>query len=511
MREAPLTRAGRREWAGLAVLALPTMLIGLDMTVLHLAAPALAESLRPGSSELLWIVDSYGFLVAGFLITMGTVGDRIGARKLLLIGAAAFGLASLLAAYAPSTALLIAARALLGVAGATLMPSTLALIRNMFHDRDQRRFAIAVWMTNFLVGGAIGPLVGGVLLEHFWWGSVFLVGVPLPLVLLIAGPLLLPEHRSSAPGRVAPAGVLLSTSAIILIVYGLKEFARDGLGLAPVATVVLGVVLGTVFARSQLRSPAPLLDLALFRRPAFGVALSGQTLGLYVQTGIQFLVLQYAQLVLGMSPLQAGVAVLPAMVAGVVGTLLAPAAVRWTHPVWVMTGGFGLAAVGSVVIALAGAGSPMAFAGTGFALVSFGVSAALALTNDFIIGSASRERAGSAASIGETGAELGNALGVAMAGTITTAVYRAQVTPETLPAGLPPDAVRAARDTLGGAASVAGDQPGSVGAELMDVARAAFTHGMWVASWANVAVLIVLCIATAALLRSVQVPVDVDD
>src|SRR5215208_4918993 len=186
-------KAGRREWIGLAVLAFPCFLLAMDFTVLHLAVPKLTADLAPSSSQLLWIVDIYGFMISSSLITMGTLGDRIGRRKLLLIGAAAFGAASAVAAIADTASTLIATRALLGVAGATLMPSTMALIRNMFHDADQRRFAIAMWINAFVVGGAIGPILGGVMLDHFWWGSVFLLNVPVMVTLLILGPILLPE------------------------------------------------------------------------------------------------------------------------------------------------------------------------------------------------------------------------------------------------------------------------------------------------------------------------------
>src|SRR5829696_7619884 len=193
--------AGRREWIGLAVLALPTLLIGLDMTALHLAVPSLSADLAPTSTQLLWITDSYGFMIAGFLITMGTLGDRIGRRRLLLIGSAAFALASAAAAYASSAAMLIAARGLLGIAGATVMPSTLALISNMFRDPRQRGAAIGAWLSTFTVGIAIGPVVGGALLEWFWWGSVFLLGVPVMALLLALAPVLLPENADAGAGR----------------------------------------------------------------------------------------------------------------------------------------------------------------------------------------------------------------------------------------------------------------------------------------------------------------------
>jgi DHA2 family multidrug resistance protein-like MFS transporter len=209
---------------------LPCLLYAMDLTVLNLAVPHLSKDLRPSSTELLWIVDIYGFMAAGSLVTMGTIGDRIGRRRLLLIGAAAFGATSLLAAWSASAAMLIAARAVLGVAGATVAPSTLSLIRTMFPDERQRTVAISVWITSFSVGGAIGPLLGGVLLEWFWWGSVFLLAVPVMAVLLVLGPLLLPEFRDPQAGRLDLISAALSMAAVLAVIFGLKQLARDGLG-----------------------------------------------------------------------------------------------------------------------------------------------------------------------------------------------------------------------------------------------------------------------------------------
>ena len=240
-------RAGRREWIGLAVIALPCLLYSMDLTVLNLALPSLTADLQPSSSQLLWIVDIYGFLVAGWLIAMGTLGDRIGRRRLLLIGAAAFGLASVLAAFSTSAEMLIATRAVLGIAGATLAPSTLSLIRNMFHDPRQRTFAIGIWATSYSVGGAIGPLLGGVLLEHFWWGSVFLVGVPVMALLLVLGPALLPEFRDPEAGRPDLTSAALSLAAVLAVIYGLKQLAQDGAGWLPALAIVAGLAAGAVF------------------------------------------------------------------------------------------------------------------------------------------------------------------------------------------------------------------------------------------------------------------------
>jgi len=308
--------AGTREWLGLAVLTLPVLLVSMDMTVLHLAVPAITTDLQPTSTELLWIVDVYAFMVAGLLITMGAVGDRIGRRRLLLIGAAAFAAASVAAALAHRDRL-ITARAALGIAGATLAPSTLALIRTMFSDPRQRSVATSVWVLSFLASGAVGPIPGGVFLQTWWWGGVLLLGVPVMLVLLAVGPVLLPEYRNPAAGRIDLISAGLSLASVLGVVYLLKEVAGQGLSLSPVAVGGAGVLLGVVFVRRQRRLTDPLVDLRLLREPGFAGALTVLTIGSVVLAGSGFLTAQYLQLVLGLSPLAAGLWTLPPLAAGV--------------------------------------------------------------------------------------------------------------------------------------------------------------------------------------------------
>ena len=482
-------RAGRREWLGLAALALPTILIGMDGTVLHLAAPALSADLAPSSSQLLWIIDVYGFVVAALLVTMGTVGDRIGRRRLLMIGAAGFLAASILAAFATTPELLIAARALLGLAGATLMPSTLSLLSNMFRDPRQRQLAIAIWMTNFMIGGMAGPLIGGVLLDHFWWGSVFLIGVPPLIVLLVAGPILLPEFRNVHAGRIDLISVVLSTGAIVAVVYAIKETAKSGFQLSSLGIALVGVFLGWVFARRQLGLAEPLIDLRLFRRATFSASLGAQMFGLYVLAAMQFLTVQYFQLVLGMSPLEAGLWMLPMMVTGIVGTLAAPWVVRHLRPGTAMTLGFAAAVPGLALMVLAER-LPVVI---GLAITSLGIQVVLALTYDVVVSSAPPERAGVASGMGETGTELGIALGIAIAGSIVTAVYRA---------GVPVDAPESARDTLSGALAAAEHLPGPVARQVLELARDAYTNGVQLAAIVSAAIVVLLAVATAALVRT---------
>jgi DHA2 family multidrug resistance protein-like MFS transporter len=340
-----VARAGRKEWIGLAVLALPCLLYSMDLTVLNLAVPSLSADLRPSSTQLLWIIDIYGFLVAGSLITMGTLGDRIGRRRLLMIGAAAFGATSVLAAFSTSPEMLIASRALLGLAGATLAPSTLSLIRNMFLDAGQRTVAISVWITSYSVGAAIGPPLGGLLLEFFWWGSVFLLAVPVMVLLLVLGPMLLPEYRDPRAGRPDLVSTVLSLASVLLLIYGLKEIAQDGVQTLPALSLASGLSVGAAFAYRQTRLADPLIDLRLFRVPAFSASLVVYMIGGIVMFGAFVFIAQFLQLGLGLTPLEAGLLTMPWALCFVVGSVLTPIIVRHIRPAYVMAAGLLLAGV----------------------------------------------------------------------------------------------------------------------------------------------------------------------
>jgi DHA2 family multidrug resistance protein-like MFS transporter len=493
-------RAGKKEWIGLAVLALPTLLIAMDMTVLHLAVPSLSADLQPSTAQLLWILDIYGFLVAGLLITMGTLGDRIGRRKLLLVGAAAFGVASVLAALSTSAEMLIATRALLGIAGATLMPSTLSLIRTMFHDASQRTVAISVWMAAFAVGGALGPLVGGFLLDYFWWGSAFLIGVPVMAILLVLGPVLLPEHRDREAGRLDLASVALSLVAVLSAVYGLKLVAESGFGWPPLAFVAMGLVAGLVFIRRQGRLADPLLDLTLFRARTFSASAVLLTVGILVMAGSQLFTLQYLQLVNGLSPLQAGLWSLPNAAGLMAGAMTAPALAAKLRPGFVIAGGLLLAAVGLGMLVLVSATAGLGVLVTASAVMGLGLGPMAALGTDLIVGAAPPERAGAASAISETSTELGAGLGIAVLGSIGFGVYRSRIT-DTMPIGVHEEA---ARESLGGAVAVAGELSGNAGAELLTVAREAFVQGLHVTAIVGATVAVGLAVLAATLLRDVR-------
>jgi MFS transporter, DHA2 family, multidrug resistance protein len=496
-------RAGRREWVGLAVLALPCLVYAMDLTVLNLALPALSEDLQPSSSQLLWIVDIYGFMVAGLLITMGTLGDRIGRRRLLLIGAAAFGLASLFAALSNSAEMLIAARALLGVAGATLAPSTLSLIRNMFDHPRERTFAIGVWITSFSVGAAVGPLIGGLLLEHFWWGSVFLPALPVMGLLLVVGPRLLPEYRDPDAGRLDLISAAVSLVAVLAVIYGLKQIAQDGVGWIAALSIGAGLALGAAFVRRQQRLTDPLIDLRLFRLPAFNAALAANTFGFFVNFGIAVFLAQYLQLVHGLSPFEAGVWTVPYAGAFIVGALLTPLYVRRIRPGYVIAGGLALAGAGFALLTQVDGESALGTLVTGSVVFALGLAPVYTLAADLMVGAAPPERAGAAAGISETSSEFGGALGIAVLGAVGTAVYRGQIEGE-VPAGVPPGAAEAVRDTLGGAVAAGDELPDPLAAELVDAAREAFTQALQLAATLSAAVAIGAAVLAAAQLRRVR-------
>ncbi|WP_159592840.1 MFS transporter [Chelativorans xinjiangense] len=506
MTKAPETpRAGRREWIGLAVLALPCILYSMDMTVLNLAVPALSADLKPSSAQLLWIVDIYGFLVAGALITMGTLGDRIGRRKLLLIGATAFGLASVFAAFATSAGMLIAARAILGVAAATLAPSTLSLLRNMFHDPKERTFAIGVWISSYSAGAAIGPVVGGVLLAYFWWGSVFLIAVPVMLLLLAVAPFLLPEFRDPEAGRLDIPSAALSLTAVLSVIYGIKWVAEQGFGLPAVLIIAAGLVLGYLFVRRQKRLDDPLIDIGLFRRPAFSAALLTNLLSLFVAFGSFLFIGQYLQLVLGLTPLQAGLWSLPSSLAFIVGSMTTAKLTVLARPAFVMAGGLLLAAIGFAAIAWTARAENLIAMIASFTVFSLGLAPVFTLTTDLIIGSAPPERAGAASAISETSAELGGALGIAVLGSMVTAVYRGAMQADGL-AEIPASMVETARDTLGGARAVARELPETLGTPLLATAREAFTEGLVLASLISAAIAILTMLLILGVLRREGTP-----
>jgi MFS transporter, DHA2 family, multidrug resistance protein len=478
---APPVRATSKEWIGLAVISIACLLYVMDLSVLYLAVPSLTRDLEPTSSQLLWITDIYGFLVAGFLITMGTLGDRIGRRRVLLVGAGAFGAASIVAAFSSSAEMLIGARALLGIAGATIAPSTLSLIRNMFHDEGQRTRAISLWGTAFAAGGAVGPLVGGLLLEHFWWGSVFLINVPVMATLLILGPKLLPEFKDPDAGRLDLTSAVMSLAAVLAVIYGLKQIAQDELGWQAVATVTCGLLVGVAFVRRQLRIPDPLIDLQMFRIPKFSVSVASNAMTGFIAFGTFLYVAQYLQLVMGLTPWEAGLWSLPSSLAVVASSMFAPTVAKLVRPATGVAGGLLVSASGLALLTQVNSTSGLSLVVGGSIVFALGMGPIFILATDLIMGTAPAEKAGAASAISETGAEFGGALGIAILGSIGTAVYRGRLA-EAVPSEVPAAAADAARDTLGGALAAAQGLPAESASALMDAARDAFTQGLHLAT-----------------------------
>ncbi|MFD6968602.1 MFS transporter [Streptomyces sp. NPDC059979] len=488
-------RAGRREWTAFTVLLLPLLLVSMDVSVLYFAIPAITEQLEPSATQQLWIFDSYAFALSGLLITMGSLGDRIGRRRLLLIGAVAFGLASVGAAYATSAEMLIAARVLLGIGGATLMPSTLALVRNLFQDAAQRSRAIAIWSGAMTGGIALGSVLSGVMLNHFSWGSVFLVNVPAMLLLLVLVPVLVPEFKDPDPGRFDLLGVPLSMAAVLPVVYGLKEIAAEGFEPLYLGCLAVGLAFGYVFVRRLRTRDDAMVSRTLFRGRGFGAGIGLNTIAAFAMMGSAYFTTQYLQSVLGMRPLEAALwSLAPSLVIGAaapVGAALAQKVDR----AYVIAGGFALAAAGFALVGLVGTDSLWLLL-TGAAVLASGIVTVMALVSDMALASAPAEKAGSAASLLETGQEFGGALGMALLGSLSTAVYRADLA----------DSEPAVRETLGGAVATAHRIGGAAGEEVLALAREAFVHGMQYAAWGGTALLLGAAVLAAALMRGIEAP-----
>ncbi|MES4892586.1 MFS transporter [Streptomyces sp. NPDC096012] len=488
----PPTRAGGREWTALGVLMLPLLLVSMDVSVLYFATPAIGADLNPSGTQQLWIFDIYGFVLAGLLMTMGSLGDRIGRRRLLLLGAAAFGAASLLAAYADSAETLIAARAVLGIGGATLMPSTMALLRTMFTDPAQRAKAIGLWSGVMTGGIALGSVMSGILVEHFWWGSVFLVNLPAMALLLVLGPVLLPESRNPEPGRFDWPSVPLSMAAVLPVIYGLKEIPSEGWHPQYVVSVTVGLLFATLFVHRQRTTGSPLIPPDLLKGRGFAPALVLNLVAALGVMGSAVFTTQYLQSVLGKSPLSAALwSLLPSVFIGAAGPVTAWLVRRGVGRGYVVAGGFAVMAAGYGLMAGTGTDSLwLVLAGTG--VLACGAVAVMSQLTDLAMSSAPVERSGSASSLLETGSEFGGALGMAVLGSIGTAVYRHE-----MPAGAPDQA----RETLGGALAAAGRLPGPAGETLLGTARHAFAGGMQGAMIAGAVLLALAAVGAAVSLR----------
>ncbi|MEV1063803.1 MFS transporter [Streptomyces sp. NPDC050263] len=493
---APGRRAGRAEWTALGVLMLPLLLVSMDVSVLYFAIPSINADLEPSGTQQLWIFDIYAFVLAGLLMTMGSLGDRIGHRRLLLIGAAAFGAASLVAAYAHSAETLIAARAVLGIGGATLMPSTMALLRTMFTDPGQRAKAIGLWSGVMTAGISLGSVMSGVLVEHFWWGSVFLVNLPAMALLLLLGPMLLPESRNPSPGRFDWLSVPLSMAAVLPVIYGLKEIPSEGWNVRYVVSITVGLLLAALFVHRQRTTASPMIDPALFRGRGFAPAVALNLVSAFGILGSAYFTTQYLQSVLGKSALESALwALLPSVPIGAAAPIATALVHKGVNRAYVVTAGFAISACGFVLLALAGTDS-MWLVLVSCAVLAVGGVTVMSQIMDLAMGTAPVERVGTASSLMETGAEFGGALGMAVLGSIGTAVYRHDI---------PASAPAPARETLGGALAIADRLPGRTGDALATAAREAFTSGMQGAAVAGAVISAAAAAAAAVTLRRIQV------
>ncbi|GAA4331875.1 MFS transporter [Streptomyces venetus] len=478
------------------MLMLPLLLVSMDVSVLYFAIPAISADLEPSATQQLWIFDIYGFVLAGLLMTMGSLGDRIGRRRLLLAGAAAFGTASLVAAYASSAETLIAARAVLGIGGATLMPSTMALVRTMFTDPAQRTKAIGVWSGVMTAGIALGSVMSGVLVEHFWWGSVFLVNLPAMLLLLVLGPVLLPESHNPRPGRFDWPSVPLSMAAVLPVIYGLKELASQGWNVGYVMSVTVGLLFAALFVHRQRTAVSPLISPGLFRVRGFSPSVVLNLVAAFGMMGSAYFTTQYIQSVLDKSPLEAALwSLLPSVPIGLAAPVGAQLVRRGVPRAYVVGGGFAVSACGYVMLALAGTDSLWLLLAA-CAVLACGIVAVMSQVADLALSAAPVEKAGAASSLLETGTEFGGALSMAFLGSIGTAVYRHEIAAS---------APAPARETLGGALAVADRLPGRAGDALATAAREAFTSGMHAAAVTGAVLLAGAAAAAVVTLRRIQV------
>lgn len=498
---APADPGARRRWLALAVLMLPVLLVSIDNTVLSFALPQISEALRPTGTQLLWIIDVYPLVLAGLLVPMGSFADRIGRRCLLLTGALGFAAVSAVAAYAPSAEALVVTRAGLGFFGAMLMPSTLSLLRNVFTDREERRLAIAIWASGFAAGSALGPIVGGFLLEHFWWGSVFLLAVPVLVVLLVLAPAFVPESRDPAPGRIDPLSIVLVMATMTPVVYGIKTLAKSGPGTLALVSLAVGLAAGVAFVRRQLRRPDPMLDVRLFTRPAFSGAVLVNLLSVFSLVGFLFFVSQDVQLVLGLSPMEAGLALLPGLAVMVTAGLLVVRVVRHVRPARVVAVALLFSAAGYAVVAVGAGESTLVLLMAAFVVLSLGVGAAETVSNDLIVSSVPATKAGAASAISETAYEVGAVLGTAVLGSILTASYHANVV---VPDGVPHADAAASAETLGGATQVAESLPAGTAQALLDSAHAAFGSGVGTTSLIGVVLMLIAAGTALVTLRSAR-------
>ncbi|MEU5957802.1 MFS transporter [Streptomyces sp. NPDC047525] len=498
----PPPTAGRREWTALAILVLPTMLLFMMLTILFLAIPYLAADLEPSSTQTLWILDIYGFLMAGFLVLMGTMADRIGHRNLLIAGAAVFGVVSVAAATTEDPAMMIVWRAVLGLAGAAQVPATLGLIFTMFHDAKQRGVAIGAWAAGISGGVALGPLLSGLLLDAFSWRATFLVAVPVMAVVVIGAPLLLPKHQYAGGARLDFFSALLLLATMLPFIYGIKSIATGEELTLSLAAIAVGLLFGVIFVVRQLRACAPLLDIRLFGNRTVSGTLIVFVLAPTGIGGVYLMFSQFLQLVKDLSPIETGLAILPAALILIAVAAFSPILARRVRPGYIMATGLGVQVVGYLLLAQVGPGTGLPWLIASFIVIYPAVAPSMTLPNELIVSSVPPEKAGAASGLSSTVNDLGISLGVAIVGSIGVARYRSEIDGN-LPGGLPADAAEAARDNLDGAVAAAGTLPAGTGDSLLRTARDAFASGLSAAATTAAVIAAVGALVAAIWLRHV--------
>ncbi len=473
--------AGFRHWLGLLVLMLPVLLVTVDNTILGFALPKIASALKPSASQQLWVIDAYSLVLAGLLVSMGSIGDRVGHRSLLLFGSLGFTVVSVLTALSTSPEQLIVGRAMLGFFGAMLMPSTLALISTLFKNREQRRFAVAIWATTLTVGSAIGPVIGGVLLQYFDWTSIFLIAVPVLVPLLIFGPILLPESDKKNTGVIDFYSVLLSIIAMAGIVYAIKQFASHGFGISVILEFAIGFIAGILFVRRQKKLSIPFMDISLFNNGVFTGSIIVNLLSLGLLVGFIFFATQFLQIVLDMKPISASLALVPGQIIAIfIGIAIVPVAQRVpAHRLVPIL----LALAGSAFFLIACVGSDLTSIVIAFALLNIGVGSIASVSNDLVLSAVPSSKAGAASAISETAYEVGVVLGTTILGGLITAFYRLTLT---LPDSISLAQKGLALETLAGSYLVAGSLSGSQSRQLIDSAAYSFTNAIHITSWLTV-------------------------
>ncbi|QZY51266.1 MFS transporter [Leucobacter tenebrionis] len=469
-----LSRA--RRWAAVSVLTASLLVITMDMTILNIALPEMAAELHPTSDQQLWIVDVYSLVLAGLLVSFAAIADRWGRKRMLLMGYAIFGGASLIVLFANSAETVIAIRALLGVGGAMIMPITLSLIRVIFTDPKERATALSIWAAVSGLGAAVGPLVGGLLLEHFSWHAAFLINVPLMLAGIIAGILILPESRVPRTGRWDALAAALSLAGMTLLVWAIKTFGKEASFLVPeaLAAFAVGGALLAWFIVRCVRSASPLLELRLFRNREFSAGIIAALGSTFAMAAALLLIAQWMQLVDGASPVEAGVRLFPVAIAGAIASLAAPPLARVFSARAVLAGGVGLAGIGMLIIALQPGTLSTLTVLIALTLVGAGTGS-LAIGSAMIMHGSPEEKAGSAGALEETSYELGAVLGVAILGSISALMYRAELVASGVLAGLDAKLTEQAEASLGAAVSIAGETGIP---QLAHEAGVAFTHSL---------------------------------